>query len=59
MKVCNNNQPYKLLAGVQLWNSGRQNWIFSRIGDQEGTILDPVLMADSVWTILFPLFPHF
>ena len=32
MKVYNNNQ---------LWNSGRQNWIFGRIGDQEGAISDP------------------
>ena len=29
-------------AGDQLWNSGRQNWIFGRIGDQEGAISDPV-----------------
>ena len=28
-------------AGDQLWNSGRQNWIFGRIGDQEGAISDP------------------
>ena len=28
-------------AGDQLWNSGRQYWIFSCIGDQEGTISDP------------------
>ena len=30
-------------AGDQLWNSGRQNWIFGRIGDQEGAISDPEL----------------
>ena len=42
MKVYNDNQPYKSLAGDQLWNSGRQNWIFGRIGDQEGAISDPV-----------------
>ena len=42
MKVYNNNQLYKSPAGDQLWNSGRQNWIFGRIGDQEGTISDPV-----------------
>ena len=42
LKVHNNNQLYKSLAGDQLWNSGRQDWIFSRIGDQEGAISDPV-----------------
>jgi len=42
MKVFNNNQLYKSPAGDQLWNSGRQNWIFGRIGDQEGAISDPV-----------------
>ena len=42
MKVYNNNQLYKSPAGDQLWNSGRQNWIFGRIGDQEGAISDPV-----------------
>ena len=42
MKVYNNNQLYKSPAGDQLWNSGRQDWIFGRIGDQEGTISDPV-----------------
>ena len=31
-------------AGNQLWNSGRQNWILGRIGDQEGAISDPVKM---------------
>ena len=41
MKVYNNNQLYKLPAGDQLWNSGRQDWIFSGIGDQEGAISDP------------------
>ena len=41
MKVYNDNQLYKSPAGDQLWNSGRQNWIFGRIGDQEGTISDP------------------
>ena len=41
LKVHNNNQLYKSLAGDQLWNSGRQDWIFSRIGDQEGAISDP------------------
>ena len=43
MKVYNNNQLYKSPAGDQLWNSGRQNWIFGRIGDQEGAIADPEL----------------
>ena len=28
-------------AVKQLWNSGRQDWISSRIGDQESTISDP------------------
>ena len=41
MKVYNNNQLYKSPAGDQLWNSGRQNWIFGHIGDQEGAISDP------------------
>ena len=41
MKVYNNNQLYKSPAGDQLWNSGRQNWIFGHIGNQEGAILDP------------------
>jgi len=41
MKVYNNNQLYRSPAGDQLWNSGRQNWIFGRIGDQEGAISDP------------------
>ena len=45
MKVYNNNQLYKSPAGDQLWNSGRQDWIFGRIGDQEGAISDPVLDA--------------
>ena len=45
MKVNNNNQLYKSPAGDQLWNSGRQNWIFGRIGDQEGAISDP----DQLW----------
>ena len=45
MKVYNNNQLYKSPAGDQLWNSGRQNWIFGRIGDQEGAISDPEIMA--------------
>ena len=26
---------------IQLWNSGRQDWISSRIGDLEGAISDP------------------
>ena len=43
MKVYNNNQLYKSPAGDQLWNSGRQDWIFGRIGDQEGAISDPVI----------------
>ena len=43
MKVYNNNQLYKSPAGDQLWNSGRQNWIFGRIGDQQGAISDPVI----------------
>ena len=42
MKVYNNNQLYKSPAGDQLWNSGRQDWIFGLIGDQEGAISDPV-----------------
>ena len=41
MKAHNNNQLYKSPADDQLWNSGRQYWIFSHIGDQEGTISDP------------------
>ena len=41
VKVHNNNQLYKSLAGDQLWNSGRQDWISSCIGDQEGAISDP------------------
>ena len=43
MKVYNNQkkQLYNSPAGDQLWNSGHQNWIFGRIGDQEGAILDP------------------
>ena len=43
MKVYNNKkkQLYNSPAGDQLWNSGRQNWIFGRIGDQEGAISDP------------------
>ena len=44
MKVYNNQkkkQLYNSPAGDQLWNSGRQNWIFGRIGDQEGAISDP------------------
>ena len=41
MKVYNNNQLYKSPAGDQLWNSGRQDWIFGRIGNQEGAISDP------------------
>ena len=41
MKVYNNNQLYKSPAGDQLWNSGRQDWIFGRIGEQEGAISDP------------------
>ena len=63
MKVYNNNQLYKSPACDQSWNSGRQNWIFGRIGDQEGAISDPVhvnynenlindylgMMADQIW----------
>ena len=30
-------------VGDQLWNSGRQCKIFSRIGNQESAISDPVL----------------
>ena len=30
-------------AGDQQWNSDRQKWIFGRIGDQEGAILDPAI----------------
>ena len=41
MKVYNDNQLYQSPAGDQLRNSGRQNWIFGRIGDQEGAISDP------------------
>ena len=41
MKVYNDNQLYKSPAGDQLWNSGRENWIFGRISDQEGAISDP------------------
>ena len=51
MKVYNNNQLYKSPAGDQLWNSGRQNWIFGRIGDQEGAISDPVYVT--ICTLLF------
>ena len=43
MKVYNDNQLYKSPAGDQLWNSGRQNWIFGRIADQEGAISDPAI----------------
>ena len=43
MKVYNDNQLYKSPAGDQLWNSCRQNWIFARIGDQEGAISDLLL----------------
>ncbi len=31
--------------GDQLWNSGRQLSIFSRIGDQEGAISDPAAIC--------------
>ena len=41
MKVYNDNQLYKSPAGDQLWNSGRENWIFGHISDQEGAISDP------------------
>ena len=41
MKVYNNNQLCKSPAGDQLWNSGRQDWIFGRTGNQEGAISDP------------------
>ena len=46
MKVYNDNQLYQSPAGDQLRNSGRQNWIFGRIGDQEGAISDP----DYAWS---------
>ena len=45
MKDYNNNQLYKSPAGDQLWNSGRQNWIFGHIGDQEGAISDPAISS--------------
>ena len=48
MKVYNNNQLYKSPAGDQLWNSGRQNWIFGRIGDQEGAISDPATLTNTL-----------
>ena len=35
-------------VGDQLWNSGRQCKIFSRIGDQESTISDPE-MGNSIY----------
>ena len=37
-------QPALQVAGWRpvIWYSGRQNWIFGRIGDQEGAISDPV-----------------
>ena len=41
--LSNSAQLYKSLAGNQLWHSGRQDWIFSRIGDQEGAISDPAI----------------
>ena len=49
MKVYNNKkkQLYNLPAGDQLWNSGRQNWSFGHIGDQEGAISDPANHCDS------------
>ena len=45
MKVYNNKKKklYNSPAGDQLWNSGRQNWIFGCIGDQEGAISDPAM----------------
>ena len=48
MQAQNNNQLYKSPAGDQLWNSGRQYWIFSHIGDQEGTISDPGILSGIV-----------
>ena len=42
MKVYNNNQLYKSPGGDQ------QNWIFGRIGDQEGAISDPGFHCTSV-----------
>ena len=50
MKVYNDNQLYQSPAGDQLRNSGRQNWIFGRIGDQEGAILDPGYISKSYTT---------
>ena len=47
MKAHNNNQLYKSPSGDQqhcVWNSGRQYWILSHIGDQEGTISDPSIL---------------
>ena len=42
MKVYNDNQQlYQSPAGEQLRDSGHQNWIFGRTGDQEGAISDP------------------
>ena len=55
MKVYNNNQLYKSPAGDQLWNSGRQDWIFGRIGDQEGAISDPDCTYSIKTTILWML----
>ena len=54
MKVYNNNQLYKSPAGDKLWNSGRQDWIFGRIGDQEGTISDPATEC-MPWIIILHL----
>ena len=55
MKVYDNNQPYKSPAGDQLWNSGRQNWIFSSTGDQEGAISDPeiTILSSIIGVICF------
>ena len=39
-------------VGDQLWNSGRQCKIFSRIADQESAISDPALVIQLVWYIL-------
>ena len=41
MKVYYDNQLYQSPAGEQLRDSGCQNGIFGRIGDQEGAISDP------------------
>ena len=55
------NQLYKSPAGDQLWNSGCQNWIFGRIGDQEGTISDPEYDCEETYLackFCFPISDH-